>query len=64
MLIGIPKEVKNNESRVGITPLGVELLVQNGLDVMVEKNAGTAAGFEDSAYIEAGAKMEPSAEKV
>ncbi|UJF15302.1 alanine dehydrogenase [Jeotgalibaca sp. MA1X17-3] len=64
MLIGIPKEVKNNESRVGITPLGVELLVQNGHDVMVETNAGTDAGFEDSAYIEAGATMEPSAEKV
>ena len=64
MLIGIPKEIKNNESRVGITPLGVELLVQNGHDVMVEKNAGTDAGFEDEKYVEAGETMEPAAEKV
>lgn len=64
MKIGVPKEIKNNESRVGLTPLGVELLVQNGHDVVIEANAGTDAGFEDSMYTEAGATIESSAGKV
>lgn len=64
MLIGIPKEVKNNENRVGITPLGVELLVQNGHTVMVETNGGVGSGFTDEQYREAGATIEETAEKV
>ncbi|AZP04772.1 alanine dehydrogenase [Jeotgalibaca ciconiae] len=64
MLIGIPKEIKNNENRVGITPLGVELLVQNGHQVMVQSGGGVGSGFTDEQYQEAGANVEASAEKV
>lgn len=64
MRIGIPKEIKNNEDRVGITPTGVQLLVQNGHEVLVEAGAGLGSGIEDSAYVEAGARIEAAAETV
>lgn len=64
MRIGIPKEIKNNENRVGITPTGVQLLVQNGHEVMVEAGAGLGSGIEDNQYQEAGARIEVSAETV
>ncbi|CZR11066.1 alanine dehydrogenase [Trichococcus flocculiformis] len=64
MLIGVPKEIKNNENRIGLTPLGVALLVKNGHQVMVQSGGGLGSGFEDKQYEEAGATLEPSAEKV
>jgi len=55
MLIGLPKEIKNNEYRVGLTPSSVHELCHSGHQVQVETNAGTGCGFENSDYIAAGA---------
>ncbi|UTO23783.1 alanine dehydrogenase [Corynebacterium pseudotuberculosis] len=57
MLIGCPTEIKNNESRVALTPAGVVELVKRGHDVLVQAGAGNASGIEDSVYIEAGAQI-------
>lgn len=57
MLIGIPKEIKNNENRVAITPAGVYSLVKAGHSVMVEKSAGVGSDISDNDYIKAGAKI-------
>ena len=57
MKIGIPKEIKNNEFRVAITPSGVEELISHGHEVYVEKNAGINSNFSDNEYINAGAKI-------
>ncbi len=57
MKIGVPKEIKNNENRVGITPAGVSLLVENGHDVFVQKTAGLGSGIHDEEFVSAGAKM-------
>lgn len=62
MKIGVPKEIKNNENRVGITPAGVSLLVKNNHEVFVQKTAGEGSGIHDQAYIDAGAKIVDSAE--
>jgi alanine dehydrogenase len=64
MLVGVPKEIKNHEYRVGLTPAAVKEFVNNGHSVMVETNAGTAIGFTDEMYVEAGASIASSAEKV
>jgi alanine dehydrogenase len=64
MLIGIPKEVKDHEYRVGATPSTVSSLVQAGAKVLVQKNAGTAIGFSDHDYEKAGAKICQSAEEI
>ena len=55
MLIGIPKEIKNNENRVGLTPAGVHSLVGKGHQVLVETNAGLGSGFADEDYVKQGA---------
>lgn len=55
--IGIPKEIKNNEKRVAITPAGVARFVQAGHSVTVEREAGSAAGYPDAAYTAAGAEL-------
>ena len=55
MLVGIPREIKNHEYRVGLTPAGVRELVANGHQVLVEANAGKGIGFEDSDYTACGA---------
>lgn len=55
MIIGIPKEIKNNENRVAITPAGVYALAKRGHEVLVEKSAGIGSGIEDREYIDAGA---------
>ena len=47
MKIGIPKEIKNNENRVGMTPAGVAEFIRHGHEVMVEANAGEKSGFAD-----------------
>ncbi|WP_421134583.1 alanine dehydrogenase [Alteromonas sp. A079] len=64
MLVGVPKEIKNHEYRVGLTPAAVKEFVNNGHSVVVETNAGTAIGFTDDMYVDAGASIAPSAEKV
>ncbi|MGG3923234.1 alanine dehydrogenase, partial [Geobacillus thermodenitrificans] len=62
MKIGVPKEIKNNENRVAITPAGVMTLVKAGHDVYVETNAGAGSGFSDAEYEQAGAVIVPNAE--
>ena len=57
MIIGLPKEIKNNEHRVGLTPGGVGELVRNGHQVLVEEGAGSGSGFDNSQYLEAGASV-------
>jgi alanine dehydrogenase len=64
MQIGIPKEIKNNENRVAITPAGVLNLVKAGHSVFIESGAGIGSGFTDESYQEAGAKIEASAANV
>jgi alanine dehydrogenase len=57
MIIGVPKEIKDNEARVGITPAGVKALTEAGHKVLVETQAGAASGFPDSEYQDAGAEI-------
>jgi alanine dehydrogenase len=57
MIIGVPREIKPNENRVGVVPSGVELLVKNGHTVLVETSAGTGSGFRDEDYTRAGASI-------
>lgn len=57
MLIGVPREIKDHEFRVGISPLGVSALVRAGHEVRVEARAGTALGFDDEVYRAAGATI-------
>lgn len=64
MIIGVPKEIKNHEYRVGLTPAAAKEFIANGHDVLIETNAGTAIGFTDEQYVEAGAKIIPNAEQV
>ena len=64
MIIGVPTEVKNNESRVGLTPSSVQKIVSSGHDVLIQKNAGANIGFFDNQYVSAGAKILDSAEDV
>ena len=64
MKIGIPKEIKNNENRVGATPAGVKELVKHGHDVYVQHTAGEGSGFPDAEYEAAGAKILPTIEDV
>lgn len=64
MLIGIPKEIKNHEYRVGATPAGVRELVNAGHQVIVQKDAGTAIDFLDEQYISSGAKIVDTIEQV
>lgn len=64
MIIGLPKEIKNNESRVAITPGGVFELSKNNHTVYVQKGAGIDSGFSDADYIEAGGEILPTIEKV
>ncbi len=64
MIIGLPKEVKDNEYRVAITPGGVRQLVDSGHDVLVQAGAGEGSGFSDEEYRGAGARMVEQAEAV
>jgi alanine dehydrogenase len=64
MHIGIPKEIKNHEYRVGLTPAGVRELCGRGNQVIVQKNAGEAIGLSDQMYSEAGAKLLETAAEV
>ena len=64
MIIGIPKEIKNNENRVGATPAGVKELVGHGHRVVVQHTAGEGSGFADAEYRAAGAEILPTIEDV
>ena len=64
MIIGIPKEIKNHEYRVGMTPAGVKELVAHGHRLLVETNSGTGIGFDDADYLSAGAEIIEVAEAV
>ena len=64
MIIGIPKEIKNNENRVGMTPSGVQEMTRHGHTVYVQSSAGENSGFCDEAYVAAGAKILPTIEEV
>ena len=64
MKIGIPKEIKNNENRVGMTPAGVAELVKHGHTVYVQHTAGENSGFSDEKYVKAGAEILPTIEDV
>ena len=64
MLIGVPKEIKNHEYRVGLTPSSVRELTSAGHDVLIETNAGDAIGFPDEMYTFAGARIAHSADDI
>jgi alanine dehydrogenase len=64
MRIGVPKEIKNHEYRVGLVPAGVRELVASGHQVFVQSSAGAGIGVEDAAYVAAGAKIVATAKEV
>lgn len=64
MIIGVPKEIKDNENRVAISPAGIDALVEAGHEVLIETGAGEGSGFSDETFIEHGAKIAQSAEDV
>lgn len=64
MIIGVPKEIKNNENRVALTPAGAAEMVKNGHTVYVQSTAGLGSGFTDENYIGAGAVILPKIEDV
>ena len=64
MIIGIPKEIKNNENRIALTPAGAQELVKRGHKVYVQASAGVNSGFADDDYIGVGAEMLPTIEEV
>ena len=64
MIIGVPKEIKNNENRGALTPAGATELTKKGHEVYVQSTAGIGSGFSDDDYVNAGAKMLPSIEEV
>ena len=64
MIVGILKEIKTEENRVCMTPAGVEVMIHNGHEVLVETNAGAGSGFADEAYVKAGAKMIDTAKEI
>ncbi len=63
MIIGVPKEIKNNENRVALTPAGVQEFVKRGHTVYVQSTAGLGSGFADEEYVEAGAQLLPTIEE-
>ncbi|MBA4495702.1 alanine dehydrogenase [Paenactinomyces guangxiensis] len=64
MIIGVPKEVKNNENRVAISPAGVDALINAGHEVIIEQGAGVGSGFADNDFVAHGAKILHSAADV
>src|SRR4029077_16746920 len=64
MKVGVPKEIKADEYRVAMMPVGVELLVKAGHEVFVETHAGVGSGFADEDYQKGGAKILPTHEAV
>jgi alanine dehydrogenase len=64
MIIGVPKEIKNNENRVALTPAGTQELVKRGHTVYVQRQAGAASGFSDDDYVKAGGQLLEQAAEV
>ena len=64
MIVGVLKEIKTEENRVAMTPAGAEVMRQHGHEVLVETNAGKGSGFDNDAYVEAGAKIVDRSEEV
>ena len=64
MLVGVPKEIKTHEYRVGLTPAAVRELASHGHRIVVESGAGAGIGADDGVYVAAGASIAPSAEAV
>ncbi len=64
MRVGVPKEIKPNEHRIGLTPTAVREYVANGHEVFIEKGAGGGAGFPDQVYVKAGAQILPDADAI
>ncbi|MGA0164328.1 MAG: alanine dehydrogenase [Bdellovibrionota bacterium] len=64
MIIGVPKEIKDNEYRVGLTPSGASILIQDGHEVFVQKSAGLGSGLNDEQFSKVGAKIIDSAAEV
>ena len=64
MKIGIPKEIKQGECRVGMTPAGVSELIKHGHSVYVQQSAGEMSGFKDDDYLRVGAVILPTKEDV
>ena len=64
MKIGVPKEIKPQENRIGLTPESVKILVSEGHEIIVENNGGFEAGFENEQYKSAGAKIIDKAQDI
>ena len=64
MKVGLPKEIKDNEYRVGLTPAGVQALAHAGHEVYVQKTAGEGSGFTDEQYVKAGGQLLDTADDV
>ena len=64
MIVGVPKEIKNNENRVALTPAGTQELTRRGHTVYIQTEAGDGSGFSDSEYVKAGGKILPTPEEV
>ena len=64
MIVGVPKEIKNNENRVALTPAGAAELIKRGHEVYVQATAGNGSGFTDEDYLATGAKLLPTIEDV
>lgn len=64
MIIGVPKEIKNNENRVGMTPGGAKAYVKNGHKVLIETKAGEGSGFSDEEYIASGCQIYTDVKKL
>jgi alanine dehydrogenase len=64
MLVGVPREVKNHEYRVAITPAGVQELTGRGHQVVLERDAGAGAGLPDEVFVAAGARISADADEV
>jgi alanine dehydrogenase len=64
MIIGVPKEIKNNENRVAVTPAGAAAFIKNGHQVYIQKSAGLGSGFADEDYIKVGATLLDTIEEV
>ena len=64
MLIGVPKEIKNHEYRIGLTPAGVKELIRHGHQLLVEDKGGLAIGFDNDQYLNAGAEIVADAKEI
>ena len=64
MIIGVPKEIKEQEHRIGLVPATASTLTRRGHTVLVQKSAGVGSGFPDEAYVAVGAKIIDTAEEL